>query len=154
MLKKRMGKRSKEPISTEKLVAEYLAAAGEAAKRWRNVDFDLSPATIPILEEMLEELYTTIHRPSLKRRIGLGASEVDIAQWANLWGIYLGEVLRREFNGRWITGHEEGPSLLAVEFDNGTAIFPTARLFRRLTDGATESVVDYIDIVRNEMAET
>ncbi len=152
MIKKRTSKQSKEPISTETLVAEYLAAASEAAKRWRNVNFDLSASTIPILEEMLEELYTTIHVSTLKRRIGLGPSESDIVQWANLWGIYLGEVLRREFDGRWTTGHEEGPSLLTVEFHGGeAAIFPTARVFRRLNDGAGESVVDYYHWVRREL---
>jgi hypothetical protein len=149
-LNKRSFKKSERPESIETLVEQYASAAREAALRWRSVLFDLSAPTIPILEEMLGELYEELHKKSLRRKFGLGPGEVDIAQWANLWGIYLGEALRTQLGGTWITGHEEAPTLLAVELPDGTVIFPTARVFRRLSDGAAESVVDYYEMVLRE----
>ena len=130
----------------------YDDAALEAAWRWRAEKFDHSPETVVMLEQMMEELHGELNRTSFKRRMGLGPNETDTMHWANLWGIYLGETLRREIGGRWITGHEEAPNLLAVEFDDGTVIFPTARVFRRLTDGAAENVADYYNAVREIVA--
>jgi hypothetical protein len=149
-LNKRSFKKSDRPESTELLIEQYLSAAREAALRWRSVLFDLSPSTIPVLEEMLGELYEELNRKSLRRRIGLGPSDVDIAQWANLWGIYLGEAIRLLTGGKWITGHEEAPTLLAVELPDGTVIFPTARVFRRLAEGAEHSVAGYFEMVLRE----
>jgi hypothetical protein len=149
-LKKRSFKKPERPETTEQLVEQYLSAARDAAIRWRGALFDGSPATVPVLEEMLAELYDELHKKTFGRKIGLGPNEVDIAQWANLWGIYLGEVIRLKLGGSWITGHEEAPMLLAVELPDGTVIFPTARVFRRLSDGPAESVVEYFERVLRE----
>lgn len=148
---KRSFKKPKRPETLEMLVEQYLAAARDAAVRWRAVAFDYSPGTIDLLEEMLEELYQELNKKTVKKRFGLGKNDVDVAQWANLWGIYLGETLRRELGGTWITGHEEAPSLLAVEFFDGTVIFPTARVFRRLSDGVAENVLEYYRTVLREV---
>src|SRR5205085_2299592 len=128
------------PDSPLDLVPAYLDAAREAALKLRGALFDGTAATVPMLEEILSGIYDELHRKSLRRRLGLGPGEVDIEQWANVWGIYLGEVLRLQLGGTWIIGHEEAPHLLAVELADGTVLFPTARVFRRLSDGAEESV--------------
>jgi hypothetical protein len=141
------------PESLEDIVREYDRAARDAAWKWRGVAFDHSRGSIETLEEMLGELYDELHRPSLKRKLGLGPGEVDIEQWANLWGIYIGESLRSGLGGRWITGHEEAPNLLAVEFPDGTVIFPTAKVFRRLSDGERENVLAYYDLVKESIDE-
>jgi hypothetical protein len=151
MLKKRSFRKPKKPETVEMLVEQYDAAARDAAMRWRSVSFDHSPETIAMLEEMLEELHGELNKKSFGRKIGLGTSEVDIAQWANLWGIYLGESLRLRLGGKWIIGHEEAPSLVALEFPDGTVAFPTARVFRRLSDGPKENVVEYYEMLVREM---
>ncbi|MEO5928313.1 MAG: hypothetical protein ABIR47_00130 [Candidatus Kapaibacterium sp.] len=143
MLKKRAFKKPEKPESLEVLVAQYDAAARDAAVSWRSALFDHTPATLSVLDEMLEELHGQYTQKSFKKRLGLGTSDVDVAQWANLWGIYAGETIRLELGGKWITGHEEAPTLLAVELPDGTVLFPTARVFRRITDGAAESVAEY-----------
>lgn len=144
MLKRSPHSGKKAPNETlEETVAAYDSAARDAAWRWSQHVFDHSAASIELLEGILEEIHRHLHEPSFKRRIGLGPSESDIEQWANLWGIYLGESLRTQLGGHWIMGHEEAPNLLALEFDDGTIAFPTARVFRRLTDGASENVVAY-----------
>jgi hypothetical protein len=139
------------PETIEEIVAAYDRAARDAAWQWRQTDFNHTKETIALLEEMLGELYDELHRPSLRKKIGLGTSDVDIEQWANLWGIYLGETLRTQFGGEWIMGHEEAPNLLGVEFTDGTTIFPTARVFRRLEQGAEQSVMDYYAMVVEEV---
>jgi hypothetical protein len=145
------------PETIEETVAAYDTAARDAAWRWGEHVFDHTLSTIEPLEGILDEIHKHLHEPSFRRRIGLGPSESDIQQWANLWGIYIGETLRAELGGSWMMGHEEAPNLLALAFDDGTVAFPTARVFRRLTDGASENVVEYtrmiIDAVRGAASE-
>jgi hypothetical protein len=150
MIKKRSIKKP-APESLEELVKEYDRAARDAAWQWKQAPFDHSRESIQTLDEMLGELHEHLHQPSLKRKFGLGSSEVDVEQWANVWGIYLGESLRKELEGKWITGHEEAPNLLAVEFPDGTVAFPTAKVFKRLSDGAAEDIVAYYDAVIEEV---
>jgi hypothetical protein len=140
-----------KPESTEDLVRAYDEAACDAAWKWRKEKFDHSPETVELLEQMLDELHGELNRKTFKRRIGLGPSETDTTQWANLWGIYLGETLRARLGGTWILGHEEAPNLLAVEFPDGTVTFPTAKVYRRLSDGASENVVEYFKKVLREV---
>jgi hypothetical protein len=144
MLKRSAHSRKAPPAETlEETVAAYDTAARDAAWRWGQHVFDHSEATLEPLEAILDEIHRHLHEPSLRRRLGLGPSESDVEQWANLWGIYLGEVLRKRLGGEWMMGHEEAPSLLALAIDAETVAFPTARVFRRLTEGAAESVVEY-----------
>ncbi|MBC8145724.1 MAG: hypothetical protein H7X80_09060 [bacterium] len=125
-------------------MATYVSAARDAAFHWGQYVLDHSAASIDNLETILGEIHEQLHQASFRKRIGLGPSETDIEQWANLWGIYLGESMRVELGGTWIMGHEEAPNLLAVAFDDGVTIaFPTARVFRRLTDGKSENVAEY-----------
>jgi hypothetical protein len=151
MLKRPHPNAPQHPQSPLELIEPYLAAAREAALKLKDALFDLTPATIPVLEQILEDIYQEIHARTLRRRIGLGPSEVAIEQWATVWGIYLGEVLRLELGGTWITGHEEAPTLLAVEFPDGTTTFPTAKVFKRLSDGASESIIEYYALVKREV---
>ena len=142
MIRRRTSKGT-PPESIDEQVRAYDEAARDAAWKWRHEPFDHTERSIELLEEMLAELHDDIQRPTFKRRLGLGPGEVEMEAWANLWGIYLGETLRARLGGRWISGHEEAPHLLALELPDGTVAFPTARVFRRLCDGAAESVLDY-----------
>jgi hypothetical protein len=135
------------PTTIDETVEAYDRAARDAAWRWGEHVFDHGAESVDVLERILEEIHQHLNEPSFRRRIGLGPSESDVEGWANLWGIYLGETLRRKLGGEWITGHEEAPNLLAVAFPDGTIAFPTARVFRRLTDGAAENVREYYDAI-------
>ena len=152
MAKKRSLKKPR-PETLEELVEQYLKAAQDAAWQWRSVQFNYSPDTINVLEEMLEELHQEWNSKTLKKKIGLGLNESDVAQWANLWGMYLGETLRREFDGKWIDKHKEAPSLVAVEFPDSSVIFPTARVFRRIMDGEVENVATYYYEISSSLIE-
>lgn len=152
MLKRSAHSRKAPPEETlEETVAAYDTAARDAAWRWGEFVFDHSESTLESLETILDEIHRHLNEPSLRRRIGLGPSETDVEQWANLWGVYLGETLRHSLGGEWIMGHEEAPNLLALAIDDETVAFPTARVFRRLTDGASESVVEYYRTVVESM---
>jgi hypothetical protein len=148
MLKRVKSSRKSRPESIEETVATYVSAARDAAFQWGQYVFDHSRASIDHLETILDEIHAQMPQKSFRKRIGLGPSETDVEQWANLWGIYLGETLRIALGGTWITGHEEAPSLLAVSFDDGQTIaFPTARVYRRITEGNAENVAAYYDDV-------
>lgn len=144
MLKRSAHSRNAPPEETlEQTIAAYDAAARDAAWQWGQFVFDHAEATLEPLEAILDEIHRDLSAPSFRRRIGLGPSDSDVEAWANLWGIYLGEMLRVRLGGTWMLGHEEAPNLLALAIDDGTVAFPTARVYRRITEGESESVVEY-----------
>lgn len=146
-------KKASAPESPLQLVGAYDAAACESGTQISGKLFDHTPETIPLLESILSGLYDDLHQTTLKARIGLGSNEADAEQWANLWGIYLGETLRGMMGGQWITGHQEAPNLLALAFPEGTVAFPTARVFRYLTVSRQQnSIADYVAMLQAEVA--
>lgn len=144
MLKRSAHSRNAPPQETlEQTIEAYDTAARDAAWQFGQFVFDHGEDSLVSLDAILEEIHRDLMTPSFRRRIGLGPSDADIEGWANLWGIYLGEVLRARLGGSWTIGHEEAPNLLALVIDEGTVAFPTARVYRRITDGETASVVEY-----------
>lgn len=61
-------------------------------------------------------------------------------------GSYIGETAIKLYGGRWITNDDEpnGEINIAVEVSNGTVIWPVKRCMRRYTNGAEDSIHDYI----------
>jgi len=148
------GKKLKTPPVIEDLATAYNDAAIESAFKLTKNMFDNSEQTIPILENILENLFVELHEVNLKKRIGLGPNEHDREQWANLWGFYLGETLRKMYGGKWLYGHEEAPHIPCLEFENGVAVFPTAKIFKRLENGKPDNIVEYCNLIKQEMQAT
>lgn len=64
-------------------------------------------------------------------------------------GSYIGETAIKLYGGRWITNDDEpnGEINIAVEVSNGTVIWPVKRCMRRYTNGAEDSIHDYIYVL-------
>lgn len=64
-------------------------------------------------------------------------------------GSYIGETAIKLYGGRWITNDDEpnGEINIAVEVSNGTVIWPVKRCMRRYTNGAKDSIHDYIYVL-------
>ena len=64
-------------------------------------------------------------------------------------GSYIGETVIKLYGGRWITNDDEpnGEINIAVELNSGTVIWPVKRCMRRYTNGAEDSIHDYIYVL-------
>lgn len=64
-------------------------------------------------------------------------------------GSYIGETAIKLYGRRWITNDDEpnGEINIAVEVSNGTVIWPVKRCMRRYTNGAEDSIHDYIYVL-------
>ena len=82
-----------------------------------------------VRRETLELLIDMLNRPPRRRGVAVVIS--DFMAPPDQWG----RPLRK----------------LAVEFPDGTVIFPTARVFRRLEQGAEQNVVEYYTMVGGEV---
>jgi hypothetical protein len=105
-----------------------------ASLKW-GLHLDFSEASVEGLDSLLERL----HQPF---QDGSGPAPVDeqVASQATLWGVYLGEVIRRNRGGRW--SYRELPeSKRALQIGFGDqGIFPISRVTRQIRGGAEFSV--------------
>ena len=66
----------------------------------------------------------------------------------NRWGVYLGEVIRRYYGGKW-TAHEDGRVDLIV---GNTIIDPVGKVRKRIADGAAENVAYFYSSINKMLA--
>ena len=128
------------------LEAMVAGLADDAVKLGREfkLHLDFSEATLEPVEDLLarfaDELPTK--RPS--------SDEVD--QMCRVWGAYFGEVVRRKFGGEWAIEPYPGERFATLTLNvRGAKLFPTIKVFRRLTQGAGESVWDFYQAISKKL---
>jgi hypothetical protein len=97
-------------------------------------------------EESLMRMETIFDQPSKQQ------SEPDISEVCKIWGSYLGEVVRRRFGGDWSIETYPGKSFATLTLTvNGSRLFPSIKVHRRLTRGRDESVWTFYQMVRERL---
>lgn len=116
---------------------QMLANANEAMKLTRKffvVELNYSEASIQQLEGLFDDVEFTMRG---------GKSSENVELLTRVWGSYLGEVLRRQFDGEWI---KQADGAAAVQC--GDTIHDThEQVRRRLTKGAEHNVWQYYQSV-------
>jgi hypothetical protein len=78
----------------------------------------------------------------------------DQEYFTRLWGSYFGEVLRREFGGEWMMSVYPGGALSIPTLEiQGSRLYPLLKVFRRLTLGEGENILNFYKLVRQRLAE-
>jgi hypothetical protein len=78
--------------------------------------------------------------------------ELDFDYEVKLWGSYLGEVLRRRYNGRWeMTPYPGGAAAVPAVEVRGSRLFPLMKVYRRITMGDVESIAAFFDMVTERL---
>lgn len=141
------------------LQSEMSAAANSAvqhAKKLWSTDLDFSPQSIEDVELILARMYETIPHRAIEKLLRKKPSEEQMATIAVSYGAYLGEVIRREFGGTWQTQDVSGQPALALVFDEKNMIFPPAKIWKRLNNGAEDNVWSFYrvftDMLRDQRA--
>jgi hypothetical protein len=129
--------------SLDEMIRAYADEAVVIARQQHRVLLDFTPSSVPALERLLD-----------------GQAPVDLDFQSRLWGSYFGEVLRRRWNGIWVLAPYPGNRELAGKADSviptldvaGSRLWPTMKVYRRLTQGAAENLSTFYDLVEKRLA--
>lgn len=112
----------------------YARAAQQRAKAEYRQSLDYSSASIESLDEILV-------------RVG-ESPELDLDFEVRLWGSYLGEVVRRRYQGLWeMTQYPGGLAAVPAVEVRGSRLFPLLKVFRRLTEGSEDDLSSFYAMV-------
>lgn len=116
----------------------YARAAAELGNVAFNQNLDFSPGSIDGLDEIL---------------ILVGESpELDLDFEVRLWGSYLGEILRKRYNGTWeMTQYPGGAVAVPAIEVRGSRLFPLVKVYRRLTRGEEEDLRSFFTLVTERL---
>lgn len=127
-------------ISVGESMAKFAKHAVNFAKQGFKIKLDFSDNSIKDLEKILEVFYNGF-TPERK------PTEDELQNAAVIWGAYLGETLRRNYGGEWAVENE-----ISVLNISGFKIFPSSKVYKRLTNGPEDNVAFYYDTFKAELA--
>jgi len=131
------------PSETAELMAEYAQDAVNTARDKFKIDLDYTLESVDLLDVILESQFaaTPTGWQLLYRR---RPSKRKLRMLSKMWGGYLGEVLRRQWGGEWLSpkdGPFKGGLTLLVQ---GTMLSPVAHAHKQLVNGSEASVAAYV----------
>lgn len=112
---------------------------------------DYSENSLQSLETILSRVATTLPKPDDSAGDERVKETIDGA--SRIWGGYFGETIRRLWGGDW--GVETYPGTVApvVSIDVGGAkLFPIMKVYRRLTQGESEDVWKFYQMIRRKIS--
>jgi hypothetical protein len=114
-----------------KATADY---AIKSAKERFGQDLDLSEQSISKLDNLLTQAYQ-----SLSSRVKDEKTNLAISKTSNIWGAYLGEIIRHKLGGSWVLKGSE--RLIAIK---GFEFSPIGFVFQKVTNHPEFSVKEFI----------
>jgi hypothetical protein len=114
-------------------VMQSYAEQAVAAARQQQIELDYSEESLQLVETLLDRL----QHPAA----GAAPADADTEDLCKMWGGYLGEVVRRRWGGEWVLETYPGGNVLTVALSTpGGTVFPSLKIYRRLSQGTVENV--------------
>ena len=137
----------------EEMMRDYAESAIELARDFQ-VHLDYSEDSVQGLERILAQL-SQEHRAFLAShpatRDAAGVDE-QMIMMCKLWGGYLGEVVRRRWGGEWNMETYPGAHFATLTLNvRGSKLFPSMKVYRRLTEGDSDNVWAFYQKVRSSL---
>lgn len=114
------------------LVRQSQAAVKSAKMTWEE-SLDLSSESLDAIERILGKLHTRT-----KLGPGKAPTEQELDEDSKMWGVYVGEVLRRYYGGQWAT--TDGVTELRL---SGITTDPIGKVRKRIVDGSMDNIRFY-----------
>jgi hypothetical protein len=134
-----------EPGSVEAMVLAYADQAVALAREF-HAQLDFSDNSIMEVEAILSGLAQDM--PASK------PSDDDVSEICKVWGSYLGEVVRRRFGGQWSIETYPGKQFATLTLNlNGNKLFPSIKVHRRLTEGESDNVWTFYQMVKQKLGQ-
>ncbi len=124
-------------------IENFLAAALDHAQRLYSAKLDFTERSVADVELILGRLSESIPRGRWQKLLKKAPAPEQIAHIALIYGIYVGEVLRRRLGGEWRLVSVDGQQTIGLRLPSGTTVYPASQTFRRLMIGAAENVEKY-----------
>jgi hypothetical protein len=139
--------------SIDAMIRAYADEAVLLARQQHRTLLDYGPASVAALERIVD-----------------GQAAVDLDFQSRLWGSYFGEVLRRRWNGIWLLAAYPGSHVSSGQVSSspvsagpaepvvptldvaGSRLWPTMKVYRRLTLGAAENLSTFYHLVEKRLA--
>lgn len=116
------------------LVAQSQAAVKAAKLEWKE-SLDFSDDSLDAIERIMGKL----HARSQQTAPGGGFTDEQLTQASKVWGAYVGEVIRRQYGGQWLTA-ADGVLQLAL---SGTTAQPIVKVRNRIVNGPADNIRFY-----------
>ncbi len=133
-------------------ITEYADQAVALARGTFQVDLDFSPESVSKVEDILDGMYRHYNKKMLGIRVGKRLSEEELVSHSQVWGCYIGEIFRREFDGEWYWETGFGPEPQAGLRVGENRIFPPSKVYKRLTNGPEDNLCFYYSVMSQELA--
>lgn len=122
-----------EPRITDVMLAHAQSAVDYARKRFR-YELDFTPDSLEKVDRIITATVHETPRSFLARALRRGRSEEEVWNLAKMLGGYAGEVLRRQWGGRWrSTPVPDGKPDVYLEI-HGVRCRPVEEVHKRLLD--------------------
>jgi hypothetical protein len=144
--------------SIDAMIRAYADEAVLLARQQHRTLLDYTPASVAALERIVD-----------------GQAAVDLDFQSRLWGSYFGEVLRRRWSGIWLLAAYPGSHVSTGQVSSGqvssgqvsagpaepviptldvagSRLWPTMKVYRRLTLGAAENLSTFYQLVEKRLA--
>lgn len=125
------------------LVGQAQMAVATAKLKWLEA-LDFTPDSLDAVERILGRL----HDLHIQAPPGQGASDEQIAAMSKVWGVYVGEVLRRHYGGQWRIGDDK---VLELHIGEAT-VFPAGKVRKRIVDGPADNIRFYFTAMAKVLA--
>lgn len=125
------------------LVGQSQAAAKAAKLEWKE-SLDFSEDSLDAIERIMGKL----HGRSKQTASDGGFTDEQLTQSSNMWGAYVGEVIRRQYGGQWSTA-ADGILQLAL---SGTTTQPVVKVRNRIVKGPADNIRFYFAAIAKALS--
>lgn len=152
-----------DSASLDAMIQEHAQAAVETA-RAMNVALDYSEQSLEQVEQILARLHQELRDWKIARAATTavasgpvdaptGPSDNQMSDMCRLWGSYFGEVVRRRWGGEWNVETYPGGSFATLTLTvSAGKLFPSMKVYRRLTEGDADNLWTFYQTVRRRLA--
>lgn len=137
-------------VTITDVMQAYAQDAVDVARERFQATLDFSESSLEKVEEILAHLHNSLPKGMLGKFFGHGPSQEQIWQMAKVWGAYIGEVIRRQWGGEWTTATAAHPGTVITLRVLGADIFPPAKAYKRLVNGAEDNIWHYYQVLKRD----
>lgn len=142
---------TEDKILTRKMEARAKHAAEHALKHY-TLRLDYSDEGIQKVETILGDIEQQIPKSALGRLLGKvlkKLSDEEVENLCDIYGAFIGEAFRAELGGYWYMGSPlEGLPVMPCLSLGDHTVFPTAKTWKRLYEGASDDVAFYYQTMK------
>ena len=139
-------------LTVSDMMRAYAEDCTDLAREQHGLALDYSENSLTQVEGVLDRMHKALPKGPIARLAKRGPSEEQIQTMAKAWGAYLGEVMRRQWDGEWTTETAAQPGDVLTLRVGGTDLFPVAKVYRRLKNGAEDNVWHYYQVLKRDFA--